>query len=374
MLPAPVTLTAAAARRFQLRTLGLDTPHASVGAAIAHHGFVQIDPINICGRMQDHILRNRVAGYREGDLLRHLHGQADAPLAPAERTAFEHHLPSTALLVALEREAWPHLRAAMEARTRRAGAWSGRLTPRERELVPRIFAVIDEQGPIRSDAIKDDRRATQVWGSATLVKSTLQKLFFHGRLLIAGRDAAGRRRYDRPERVLPATVLETPPPTAAESLRWEVHLRLRQRRLVTLRRAELPAVADLVQPVKVEGLPLLYTLREDRDQLEAAHPEPPHQPNEPVRLLAPLDPLIYDRRLTAALWDFPYTWEVYTPPAKRRRGYYALPALAGDELVGHVDPRADREARRLRIENRQLRRGYRATEAIRALAAFLGLR
>ena len=43
-------------------------------------------------------------------------------------------------------------------------------------------------------------------------------------------------------------------------------------------------------------------------------------------LLAPLDPLIYDRRLTSALWNFEYTWEVYTPPAKRKRGYYALPA------------------------------------------------
>ncbi len=91
-------------------------------------------------------------------------------------------------------------------------------------------------------------------------------------------------------------------------------------------------------------------------------------------LLAPLDPLIYDRRVTSALWGFDYTWEVYTPPAKRKRGYYALPILAGTEIVGHVDPKADREKRRLRVMARSVRRGHKITDAVRALAGWLGLR
>jgi uncharacterized protein YcaQ len=91
-------------------------------------------------------------------------------------------------------------------------------------------------------------------------------------------------------------------------------------------------------------------------------------------LLAPLDPLIYDRRVARALWDFDYTWEAYTPPAKRVRGYYALPILAGTELVGHVDPKADRAAGKLRIMARRVRRGHSITDALAALASFLGLR
>jgi uncharacterized protein YcaQ len=75
-------------------------------------------------------------------------------------------------------------------------------------------------------------------------------------------------------------------------------------------------------------------------------------------LLAPLDPLIYDRKLTLRLWGFDYVWEVYTPPARRKRGYYALPVLAGTEIVGHVDPKADRERRRLVVVSREVRRGY----------------
>ncbi len=96
--------------------------------------------------------------------------------------------------------------------------------------------------------------------------------------------------------------------------------------------------------------------------------------SEDVRLLAPLDPLIYDRTLTSRLWEFDYTWEVYTPPSKRVRGYYALPVLAGTRIVGHVDPKAERETRRLRIQSRRIQRGHRVAHAVRQLAEFLGVR
>lgn len=367
-MPPALTVTPENARRFMRRTLLLDQPVPDVATALAHHGYVQIDPINVCGRMHDLILRNRVAGYREGDLMRHVHGNG-APLPPAARTAFEHHLPSTHILVVFGLEAWPHLLAAMQARTRRSSAWSGRLTPREKELVPRILDALATHGPRGSDVIADDRRGRHVWGSATLVKSTMQKLFFHGRLLIAGRDG-NRRLYDLPERVLPATVLQQPGAKPADTARWETLLKLRQRRLVQLKRTELPHVEDLVQPVRVADGPLLHCLRDDVALFD--QPSPP-KAKSPL-LLAPLDPLIYDRRVTQRVWDFDYTWEVYTPPAKRTRGYYALPVLAGTALVGHVDPKANRPARRLEIVSRKIKRGHATTPAVRDLARFLGLK
>jgi uncharacterized protein YcaQ len=91
-------------------------------------------------------------------------------------------------------------------------------------------------------------------------------------------------------------------------------------------------------------------------------------------LLAPLDPLVYDRRLALSLWDFDYIWEAYTPSAKRRRGYYALPVLSGTEIVGHVDPKADRKGKRLIVVSRKVRRGHSVAAATRGLAAFLRLR
>src|SRR5688572_25729734 len=107
-----LTITSLAARRFLRQVHGFTNPHDDVGTVLTRLGYIQIDPINVCGRMHDHILRNRVTSYREGDLMRHLHGEP-TPLSPSQRTAFEHHLPHNNVLVAFPLEAWPHLLTAM---------------------------------------------------------------------------------------------------------------------------------------------------------------------------------------------------------------------------------------------------------------------
>lgn len=374
-------VTALTARRFVRRAVGLDVPFPDVAAALAHHGYIQIDPINVCGRMHDLILRNRVRDYQQGGLMQHLHG-GETPHPAEARTAFEHYLPGSGILVAFPLDAWPHLLGAMRARPRETGAWSGRLTPREKELAVYILAELAARGPLSSDHIDDQgRSAKRVWGAATLAKSTLQKLCFHGRVLIARREG-NRRIYDLPERVLPAATLAAREPQAADTARWLALIKLRQRRLTTLKRDELRLVADAVQPITLSDTdaPSLYSLREDRalwdacaDPAAAAAPGATASPAHPL-LLAPLDPLIYDRRVTSALWGFDYTWEVYTPPHQRTRGYYALPVLSGHELVGHVDPKADPKARKLQVVSRSVRRGHPTAAAVQSLATFLGLR
>lgn len=93
MLPAPLSISRDHARHFLRRVLLLDTPAPDLRTCLDHHGFVQIDPINVCGRMHDLILRNRVKGYGEGDLHRGIHAST--------RLGFEHHLPgATSILVA----------------------------------------------------------------------------------------------------------------------------------------------------------------------------------------------------------------------------------------------------------------------------------
>ena len=388
-----LSLTPTTARRFLRHALLLDTPAPDIGAALAHHGYIQIDPINVTGRMHDLILRNRVQAYHEGGLMRHLHG-ADAPLPAARRTAFEHHIPSAGILVAFTLDAWPHLQARMRANQHRTSSWSGRLSPRQKELVPHLLAGIKARGPLCSEDFADTGRARSFWGASTQAKTTLQKLYSHGRLLIARRGGDNRRYYDLPERVLPAHVLALPEPKKKEIVRWEALLKLRQRRLVRLKRSELAAVEDLVQPVELtdSDCPPLYMLKSDVPLLSeienlcqatartntgpaaAGNGEESKIENGAPLLLAPLDPLIYDRRVTSALWDFDYTWEVYVPPAKRKRGYYALPVLAGLEIVGHVDPKADRVKKKLRVVSRSVKRGHRIVSAVGELARFLGLR
>lgn len=365
-MPVVSSLSSPLARRFACLATGLSGGGIpSLSEALRRLGYVQLDPLNVCGRMHDLILRNRVANYGEGDLLRFLHSP--------QRPGFEYFLPDTGVLVAHELAAWPFCLRRM--RTRRTGSrYYGRLSADEERIAADILSEIRLRGSRMSDDFDHHGRAETAWGShGRAAKTVLEKLFAHGRVLISERRAF-RRVYDLPERVLPARVLAAKEPDEDETLRWSALLRLRQRRLVSLRRGEFERVEDLVLPVRLETSgPTLYLLREDEPLLERLRAEPQDAPGEPL-LLAPLDPVIYDRKLTERLWNFAYTWEVYTPAAKRQRGYYALPVLSGLELVGHVEPRADRKAGRLELISRRLRRGHSAAAALKRFGAFLGLK
>ncbi len=306
------------------------------------------------------------ASYREGRP--HApHSTAEAGLPAAKRTAFEHHHPETHVLVAFPSDAWPHLLAAMRRRTRTTGAWSGKLTPRRARASP----------PTSSASCRH-----HVAAAALRATSDDDR---HGRRAVPERPprCSPRRRYRNfsstavcsspsatttagsttcPNACATAKILASPEPSAAATARWSVLLKLRQRRLTLLKRAELALVADAVQPVSLGQRPLLYCL-------DFRCPATPRR----VRRIeirksefgksACCSPrstrLIYDRTVSRQLWGTDYTWEVYTPPHKRVRGYYALPILAGHELVGHVDPKADREAKKLRVMSRSVRRGHR---------------
>jgi uncharacterized protein YcaQ len=363
--PSPIEIDPVVARRFHRRAVLLDEPVADVGAVLDHLGYVQIDPINVCGRMQDLILRNRVNGYQEGGLVTHIH-------AP-ERPGLEHYLPGVRILCAFPAEAWPHLAPEMEARRTHHSGYSGRLSKAEEKLARHILGEIAERGPLMSDNITHSGRAMTAWGTnGREVKVTLEKLFFHGRVLITARRNF-RRVYDLPERVLSADVLRQPRPSVEENRRWLLLLKLRQRRLAALSPRDAEFVADAVQPLQIGPKLRLHILCEDLELLKRVDSNAANSAGAPL-LLAPLDPLIYDRRVTRALWDFDYTWEVYTPPEKRVRGYYALPVLAGDSIVGHVDLKANRAQRRLEVVSRKLRRGVSVAAPVKQLAKFIGVR
>ena len=83
-----------------------------------------------------------------------------------------------------------------------------------------------------------------------------------------------------------------------------------------------------------------------------------------MEFLAPLDPLFWDKALILALWDFRYSWEIYTPADKRKYGYYTLPILWGEDFVGRIESVADRKARVLRVKNIWLEPGVRKTKKL----------
>ncbi|HEU5080305.1 MAG TPA: crosslink repair DNA glycosylase YcaQ family protein [Opitutaceae bacterium] len=344
----------------------IDKPAESIADALTYHGYIQLDPLNVCGRMHDLILRNRVSGYRRGELLRVLHDSHEDGTRPRNRLGFEHYLPGKGILAAWPMSALPYVQAYLRrihpTTTRR------QLSTEEQPLADLILRQIAEEGPATSDQFKHEGRARTAWGTdGRLVKHILEKLFSAGHILITERRDF-RRVYDLAERVV-STLPERQLPSDEELQRWLALLRVRQRRLVSLRRSDFELIGDSLQKLDVNGTPVCC-LKVDCAVFDGPRPEV----DGTLRLLAPLDPLIYDRTLTERIWNFDFTWEVYTPPHLRQRGYYSLPALAGTEIVGDVEPRADWKRGRLVIESKRLKRGYSAAPAISDLASFLGLR
>jgi uncharacterized protein YcaQ len=204
----------------------------------------------------------------------------------------------------------------------------------------------------------------------------LEALSVSGRLSLARREG-NRRFYDLTERLYPAELLEMRVPPRAQRLhkmlsRYRAHgllgasgsgelwLGIGPATLRTELRHELVARGELVE-VSVEGvrgprfvvadeMPLLAQAERELTagaETQAAAASSTGAPG--CSFLAPLDPLMWDRSLLMPLYDFDYRWEVYTPAARRRWGYYVLPILFGDRLVGRIEPRIDKKGGPVRI-------------------------
>jgi uncharacterized protein YcaQ len=207
-----------------------------------------------------------------------------------------------------------------------------------------ILALLGEQGPVTSRDIPDTCLVpwkSTGWTNAQNVTQMLESLMMRGQVAIAGR--VGRERvWHLAERVYPADVVV---PTAAEALKIKNERRLQSLGIAPAKGTAIPVepaiVGDAGEPVEVEHTKGVW--RVDPAALETTDFE------GRTALLSPFDRLIHNRVRAVELFDFEYTLEMYKPAAKRRWGYFALPILFGDQLVGKVDVIADRKASVLRV-------------------------
>lgn len=367
-----VTVTPEQARHFLISALGLEgfQKEATVADAIHRLETVQEDSINICGRIHDLILWSRVREYTPELLAQALYGP--------DAMAFEYWFPNLHIVPLAD---YHHFVGQMRERASAPGRWR-MLSEEEKPVAEKFLAALDERGPLRTRAHgNEDGHTMSGWGTrATVVSQVAEKLWIHGRLSIAKRENF-ERYFDRTERVYPtmAAYHETDAtlPDPEETERHLMRKRLRASRLFKARKGVTDILEkDALTAVQITGVKRKwYCLTEDVDRLTQAAPPPA----EDALLLAPLEPLIYDRDRNRELFGFDYTWEVYTPAAKRRWGYYVLPILFGDRLVGRVDPKVDRKARALHILSLTLEPGVDAAvvaqpiaDRLQAYARFLG--
>jgi uncharacterized protein YcaQ len=238
------------------------------------------------------------------------------------------------------------------ARAESGEMWGGvsTIATRRPDLVDRVFQEIVDRGPLRTADIEDGPRVRQGtmwdWSDA---KKALEWLFWTGKIAVAER-VNFERRYDLPERVLPAQALAAPTPTEEEAHRELLLLAARHHGIGTAR-----DLSDYYRTSYARAKPRLADLAEDGRLLQVAvegwkepaylHPEAalPRRVNAQA-LLSPFDPVVWERSRAQRLFDFFYRIEIYVPAPKRVWGYYVFPFLLGDRLVGRVDLKADRAA------------------------------
>ncbi len=303
-------------------------------------GSIQFDPLAVAGRTHDLVLHARVADYDPG--------WCDALYE--RREIFEAYNKGLSLIPVSE---FPWFRGNLSRS-------SPQVLAENAEVAERVLERVRAEGPLSSLDFERERGATTDWfGMPTnAVRAVLEAYAVTGVLGLARRDG-NRRYYDLLERLLPADLLARHLPLR-EQLRHKMLSRYRAHGLLGVAagdtfgglgpakpspehpgrnalREELVELGELV-PIEVEGLRgKRFVLREDVALLEA-----PPEPLPSVAFLPPFDPLVWDRALLGSLFDFHYVWELFLPPAKRRWGWYVLPIVFRERLVGRIEPRLDR--------------------------------
>ena len=117
-------------------------------------------------------------------------------------------------------------------------------------------------------------------------------------------------------------------------------------------------------PVMVEGIKQPFYYRSEDKELMNAIVEGTADLKPRLSFIAPLDPLMWDKALVNALWDYQYSWEIYTPAVKRKYGYYTLPVLFGDRFIGRIETAIDKENELLVVKNIWWEPGVRQTKKL----------
>jgi hypothetical protein len=280
----------------------------------------------------------------------------------------------------------PLLRWRMARAERGEVGWKGlRLFARERRVeAEALLDRIRNEGPGAASDF-DDKRGRSGWWEWSDAKQALEWLFWAGHITTATRRGSFERVYDLTERVIPAEILALPTPEEREAHRALVERAAQALGVATTQelrdyfrlaphdaRQAIDSLveAGVLKPVEVPGWAHLAYLHRDalRPRRISAR-----------ALLAPFDPLVWERSRTLRLFDFHYRIEIYTPAEKRQHGYYVLPFLLGDRLVARLDLKADRQGGRLLVHAVHLEPHAPAdamdaiSEELAALADWLGL-
>jgi uncharacterized protein YcaQ len=353
-----VRVTAEGARRFLVARHFLAPARSLAGGPDAvlevfrRLGSIQFDPIAVAGRSHDLVLRARVAGYNP-DWCDRLYERREIFEATNKALSF---VPTSE---------FPWFRHVMG---RKGPRFHNAALADNAAVAETVLERIRAEGPLSSLDFEREAGATKnSFGMPeNAVRSVLEAYTVTGVIGLARREG-NIRYYDLIERLLPAELLALEVPEREQLLhkllsRYRAHgllgaggaggtfERIAPPRSTPERVGRNELHAELVDrgalvPVEVEGMRgKRFVLREELPLLEA-----PPETTPSVAFIAPFDSLLWDTALLASLFDFDYVWEGFFPPAKRHWGYYVLPILFRDRLVGRIEPRIEQDERAVQV-------------------------
>jgi uncharacterized protein YcaQ len=294
---------------------------------------IQLDPLDVIGTNADLVVMARVENVGRGDVWKHLF----------PKRAFEHFAKERCILSA---DVFPYYRRhGREAETPwwQHGERERRVAP---EIVKAVLEEIRQHGPLTARALTDHGSVQPLdwsgWmGTSKATQMALEILWTICEIVVAGRTESGQKIYDVPERALG----ELPPPRE-DFAHWAVRERARAAGLLTRAGGSMWSMLSRVRtsPVideLIEAGELVEVSIEDTTRRYLAVPDflatKRVRYDDRIRLLGPLDPLLWDRELVRHVFDFDYVWEVYKPAHQRRWGWYVCPLLHRDRLIARVD-------------------------------------
>ncbi len=305
-------------------------------------GYVQIDTISVVERAHHHVLWSRVSNYSP----RHLEQLV------SERKLFEYWYHAAAFLpMADYRFSLPRMRQLNGERN-----WFG---DGDRKLMREILARIEAEGPLRARNFEDQRETNSGWWDWKPAKQALEQLFMQGELMVSAREGF-QKVYDLPQRVIPDWV-DTRTPTLDEFAAHLIDASLRAHGFATtvsmtyLRKGQQlrDSVKRQLQERIEAGLLVSQPLGKncsvfiDPELLDTRAPRSVAQ----LRILSPFDNLVIQRQRCREVFAYDYQIECYVPLAERQYGYFCLPLLYRDRLVGRLDCKAHRSMARLEVKS-----------------------
>lgn len=331
-----VTLSRSAARRLLVAHLGLSRPLGrgarGVRNVLERLRCIQLDPLDVIGTNADLVVMARADDVARGDVWRHLF----------PKLAFEHFAKERCILPA---SAFPWYRQQGHAAQTPWWRHGEREERVPREAVDAVLAEVRERGPLSARDLTDHGSVEPIdWAGWTGTKKTtsmaLEILWTRCDVVVAGRNASGAKLYDVPERSFGN--VEEP---RGDFARWALRERAHAAGLLTRASGAMWSMLSNVRTSSlidemVEAGELIDVAIEDTPRRYLAIPEfleARARYDDRIRILGPLDPLLWDRDLVRHVFAFDYVWEVYKPAHQRKWGWYVCALLHRDRLIGRFD-------------------------------------